>query len=157
MKNPKLLFSASLFALIANVACATVDSGAGKATTGAKPVVVAPETPETALTRGMPADAVIKIMGQPKEIKPMKAPVRKAEIWVYKREADRHVNRVEIGSIPITITKIIDYEQAILVPVGENVQYADLHCVKYETVQLLMFNNHLWICKISSQEDRRYN
>jgi hypothetical protein len=157
MKNQKLLFSASLFALIANVACATVSPGADNATTDAKPVLVAPETPETALTRAMPADAVIKIMGQPKEIKTLKAPVGKAEIWVYKREADRHVDRVEIGSIPITITRIGEDGKAYLETVGEKIQYADLHCVKDETIQLLMFNDHLWICKISSQEDRRYN
>ena len=157
MKNSKLLFSASLFALIANVACATVAPGAGEVTAGAKPVVVSPDIRETALTKAMPADAVIKIMGQPKEIKSMKAPVGKAEVWVYKREADRHVEQVEIGSIPITITRIGEDGKAYVQTVGEKVQYADLYCVTDETVQLLMFNDHLVICKISRQDDRRYN
>ena len=157
MKTRNLFLSASLFALIANVACATVAPGAGRVTPGAKPAVVSPGNPETALTKAMPADTVRKIMGQPQEIRPMQVPDGKAEVWVYKREADRHVDRVEIGSIPITITKIGEDGKAYQQTVGETIQYADLHCVTEETVQLLMFNDHFVICKISSQEVRRYN
>lgn len=157
MNTRRLWLAAPLLALMANIACAAVAPGAGKATPGAKPVVVSPGNLETALTKAMPADAVRKILGQPMEIKPMKAPDGKAEVWVYKRETDRHVERVEVGSIPITNTVIGGDGKAHQYKVGEEIQYADLHCATEETVQLLMFNDHLVVCKISRQESRRYN
>jgi hypothetical protein len=41
--------------------------------------------------------------------------------------------------------------------VGEEIPSADLHGATEETVQLLMFNDHLVVCKISRQASRRYN
>ena len=119
--------------------------------------MVSPGNLETALTKARPADAVRKILGQSMEIKSMKAPDGKAEVWVYQRETDRPVGRVEVGSIPITNTVMGGDGKAHQYNVGEEIPSADLHGATEETVQLLMFNDHLVVCKISRQASRRYN
>ena len=148
---------ASLFALAVNGAGAPTSPANDKVNPGAKPAVVSADKPETSLTKAMPADVVRKIMGQPHEIKSMKTPDGKAEVWVYKRQLNESVDRVPVGSIPITVTTIGADGKAYQRTVGEKIQYADLHRATEETVQLLMFNDHFVTCKVARQETRHYN
>ena len=156
MKPRNLLLAASLLALVVNSAGAAA-AAADKGAPGAKPAAVAPDGPESALKQAMPADAVRKIMGAPQEIVPVKAPDGKAEVWVYKREVNRRVERVQVGSVPITVTTIGSDGQAHEQTVGETVQYGDAHLATEETVQLLMFNDHFVTHKIARREIKHYN
>jgi hypothetical protein len=152
MKPRNLFLAASLFALVLNGAGA-----AAPTTPGSKPAAASADNPEAALKQAMPADAVRKIMGQPQEIVPMKAPDGKAEIWVYKREIDQRVDRVPIGSVPITVTVIGSDGRAHEQSIGEKVQYGDLHQATEETVQLLMFNDHYLTQKTTRRDIKHYN
>lgn len=140
-----------------NGAGAASPSAPDKVTPESKPAVATSVSPESALRQAMPADAVRKIMGEPQAIKPMKAPDGKAEIWVYKRETNKRVDRVPIGSVPITVSVIGGDGKAHQQTIGENVQYGDLHQATEETVELLMFNDHFLTQKITRQEIKRYN
>lgn len=155
MKIRNLLLTAALFALVINGAGASSPSASGK---GAKELkLAAAGSPESALREAMPADVVRGIMGEPLEIKPMKAPEGKAEIWIFRRQVDVRVERVPIGSIPITVSTIGADGRAHEQTIGENVQYGDLHRATEETVQVLMFNDRYVTHKISRREIKHFN
>ncbi len=153
MKHPLLILSAFLFLLFPVGVSAADSSSAAKAPTDAKP---AADSPESALKQGMPAAAVKQIMGQPLEVTPMKAPDGKAEIWVYKRNVNVRVERVPVGSTPITVTSFGSDGQAHEQTIGEKVQYGDLYQATEETVQLLMFNDQYVTQKVSRKEIKHY-
>jgi hypothetical protein len=157
MKIRNLFLTVSLFALLLQGAGAAAPSTPGKIVSGSKPAAASPDNPESALKLAMAADAVREIMGQPEEIKPMKAPSGKAEIWVYKRETNRRVDRVQVGSIPITTTTTGADGRTSVQIIGENVQYADVHVVTVETVEVLMYNDHYVTHKITRQDIKHYN
>jgi len=113
--------------------------------------------PEAQLKADMPADAVEKIMGKPAEVRSMASPDGHAEIWVYRRLTDHRVERVQVGSIPITDTKIGADGKSYTVVLGENIQYADAHIDTEVTVELLMFNGRYVTAKSSRREVRHYN
>lgn len=155
MKIRNLLLPVALFALVINGAGAAPSPASGKGTRNS--TVAAADGPESALREAMPADVVRKIMGEPLEIKPMKAPEGKAEIWVFRRQVDVRVERVPVGSIPITVSTIGADGRAHEQTVGENIQYGDLHRATEETVQLLMFNDRYVTHKISRREIKHFN
>ena len=157
MKIRHLFLTAALFVLLLHGAGAASSSTPDNIVPGSKPTAVSPDSPESALRAAMAADTVRHIMGQPEEIKPMKAPSGKAEIWVYKREINRRVDRVQVGSTPITISVIGGDGQAHQQTIGENVLYGDLHHVTVETVELLMFNDHFVTCKVTRQQLKHYS
>ena len=139
--------------------CALVAAPAApeKSAPGAKSAAVAPENPEAGLKQAMAAEAVRQIMGKPDEIRPMKAPNGKAEIWAYKRTVGERVERVEIGSIPVTTTVYGADGKAHDQNVGETIQYGDLHIVTEELVEVLMFNDHYVTHKVTRQERKHFN
>jgi hypothetical protein len=157
MKLHTLLIWASLFGLAIDGAGAVLPSSPAKATAGSKPVAVTADNPESSLTKAMPADAVRKIMGEPRAIKPMKTPDGKAEIWIYQRLTNERVDRVEIASIPITTNVIGGDGQAHQQVIGQDIKFGDLHRATEETVELLMFNDHYVTNKVSRREIKRYN
>jgi hypothetical protein len=122
-------------------------------------------TPESALKWAMPADVVRQIMGEPERIKPMQSPTGKAEIWVFSRQLNQHVDRLNIGSVPIMTTSYSvvgscnnkqpgpTTEQQI----GETIVYGNLYSATEETVELLMFNEHFVTHRISRQNIRHFN
>lgn len=157
MKIRDLFLSATLFAFMVQGAGAASPSTSDKATPEAKPAVVAAETPESALKQAMAVDAVRQIMGQPLDVKPMKAPNGKAEIWVYKRESNRRVERVQIATIPITTTIVGSDGVARQQTVGQDIKFGDLHRVTEDTIELLMFNDHYVTHKVTRRELKQYN
>jgi hypothetical protein len=92
------LLPAALIALLAGCADTPTTSSTTAAATGSSPSMTATNGPETTLTKGMTAEAVKGIMGEPAEIKPMKSPAAKAEIWVYHRTTRGRVQQVQLGT-----------------------------------------------------------
>lgn len=105
----------------------------------------------------MTTDEVRKIMGQPVEIKPMKTPNGKAEVWVYKREFNRRVERVQIATIPIMTTVVGSDGVGRQQQIGEDIKFGDLHRVTEDMVEVLMFNDHYVTHKVTRRELRHYN
>ena len=157
MKTCNFLLAVSLLALLLPGAAAAAPAPSDKAIPDSKPAAVSPDSPESALKQAMGADAVRKILGQPEEIKPLKAPNGKAEIWVYKRQVNRRVERVQVGTIPITTTVVGSDGVAHQQTLGEDIKFADLHRVTEETVEVLMFNDHYVTHKVTRRELKQYS
>ncbi len=157
MNTRNLILTASFIALLVQGASAASPSTPDKVTTGFNLAAVSPQNPESALKQAMPADTVRQIMGQPDEIKPMKAPSGKAEIWVYTRKINECVEQVEIGSVPVTVTVTGLDGKLTQQTISEKIQYRDLHRYAEETVELLIFNDHYLTHKISRRELKSYS
>jgi outer membrane protein assembly factor BamE (lipoprotein component of BamABCDE complex) len=134
-------FSIAIAALL--VGCTNVPSSTAPvgASAGSSPTATAVSNgPERALQKGMTAEEVKHIMGEPAEIKPMESPTGKAEVWVYHRTVFGHVEQVQVGSQVLkdstsgsdgnvhtmTLAEVPIYKQAV---------HKDL-----ETISLLMFD-----------------
>jgi hypothetical protein len=122
----------------------------------AAPAVKVAANPETSLKKDMPADDVRRLMGAPAEIKPMKSPDGKAEIWVYKRQAHERFDRIELGSIPITETVAGADGKAHQQVIGQKQQFGDVRWITEETIEVLMFDDHYVTQKISRRETKSF-
>lgn len=157
MRIRNLVLSASLFALTVHGAGAASPSAPEKGSPDSKGVTSSTIGPESALKQAMPAEVVKKIMGQPLQVMPMKAPDGKAEIWIFRREVNARVTRVPIGSVPITVSSLGSDGKAHQQSIGEKIQYGDLYQATEETIQLLMFNDHYLTQKITRREVKHFN
>ena len=157
MNTRHLLRSISLLPLLALAALAATPDKGDREAVAARPPALAADKPESTLKQAMTAEEVRRIMGAPEDTRPMKTPTGKAEIWVFRREVGRHVDRLPIGSIPLTSTSVGSDGQAHTETIGETIQYADVHIVTVETVELLMFNDHYLTHKVTRQEVKHYN
>jgi hypothetical protein len=135
------LFSAAVIALLAGCATAPPPSSATGGRPETSPAKTAIVRPETALKKGMTAAEVKRIMGEPVEKRPMKAPSGKAEVWVYHRSTNGLVKQVQVGSIstPLT-TKSTSGAIVVLGSVNEPV-FKQATEVLDETISLLMFDD----------------
>ncbi len=87
----------------------------------------------------------------------MKAPEGKAEIWVYRRNVNERIERVPVGTVPITTTVFGTDGQAHQQTVAEETKYSNLYQATEETVQLLMFNDHYLTQKTTSRQIKHFN
>lgn len=152
MNFRKSLLSASLVLLlvpgISAASSAPAEAGAKKD----KPAAADSANPLSALKEGMPAEAVRKLLGKPGEIKPMKAPEGKAEVWVFTREISRRVEQMQITTPDVIVNmKEPDGSTRQHITPGQ-VQMQDVHYLTEETAELLMFNDRYVVHKVSRGE-----
>jgi hypothetical protein len=102
----------------------------------------------------MPSETVIKIMGQPAEVKPMKTQEGKAEIWVYRRQVADRVDYVVI-STPIISTVPDGRGSTRTVVTGERTDNQEQHHITTDVIEVLMFNDHYVTQKITRTESTR--
>ncbi len=123
------------------VSCANTPTPSQPDTTAAAPTATAVgEGPEHALQKGMTAEAVKQIMGNPAEIKLMVTTTGKAEVWVYHRTVFGHVEQVQVGSQVIKDSTsgsdgVVHTATLAEVPIYKQAVHKDL-----ETISLLMFD-----------------
>jgi hypothetical protein len=152
--NSRILLLASSFIVLPAAGVGVMAAASPEAS--AKPPAVAPDAPASALKQGMSADEVRHLMGKPDEIRPMKAPNGKAEVWVFTREIGRRVDRVGLPSASIVTTVVsVDGTMRQQTTPGP-VQYHDVYYVTEETVELLMFNDHFLLQKVHRRERQVY-
>jgi hypothetical protein len=108
--------------------------------------------PWDALKQGDPADKVKKLLGNPDETRPMKAPSGKAEIWAYMKEVSRRVDRVD-RSTPDTVINVTESDGSVRQKITPGqVRFEDVHYVTEDVVEVLLFNDHYVLHKISRRE-----
>ena len=115
----------------------------------AKPAAVAPAAPDRGLKKDMPAAEVRKLLGEPAEVRVLKAPSGKAEVWVFVREISHTVDRIPV-STPDIVTSVTDatgHSHTMTVP-GET-RFQTVHTIVEETTEVLMFNDHFVTGKVS--------
>ena len=122
-------FAFLFVALVALLSSCATTAPSDTSTGGVQPAVSAsPDGPEHSLQKGMTADAVKQIMGEPAEIKPMPSPTGKAEVWVYHRRSNGATRQIQVGT-----------------QMGEQIEIID------QTISLLMFEGRLMEQKQSTQ------
>ena len=151
-----LLFTA-LTVLLAGCASAPPPPQAHTAAAARPPAVTAaPTGPEADLQKGMPADAVQRIMGKPAEINPMPSPDGHAEVWVYHRTISALVQQVPVGTRSTDITTIGGDAMAHVAQRIEEPVFAQQIETIYETVSLLMFDGKFIERKVAVQKHVEY-
>ncbi len=124
----------------------------------AKPATAAElKNAEAALKQDMPAAAVLQLLGKPDEVRPMKTPTGKAEVWSYTRDLSVRVERVEVPTSPIMTTVVDSNGVARQVSSPGPVNYRNLNHTIEETVEVLMFNDRYVTHKITHQERQSYD
>lgn len=155
MKTRALFLSISLFSLLVQSVNAASPAASKNPNANSQPVAASAENPEATLKPAMLSDVILKITGKPSEIRPMKAPDGKAEIWVYRRETNPREGRIQIGSTPIIIS--VQESDGIIrkYTVSEKAQFGDVHYFTAEMVELLMFNDQYVTQKVTRRELKR--
>jgi outer membrane protein assembly factor BamE (lipoprotein component of BamABCDE complex) len=155
--RPTALLSTALIALLAGCASSPTTSSSTSDNSGASPTMTATtDSPETTLQKGMTADAVKAIMGDPVEIRPMKSPAGNAEIWVYRRSTRGATLQVQVGtkSTPITTTNSTG-QSMVLQTIDEPILRQQTEIID-ETIYLLIFNGNFQQLNRSVQKHLQY-
>ena len=146
---------AALFALLAGCSSLPPPSPAKDAGAGSTVTAVS-SGPERTLQKGMTAEAVKRIMGEPAEITPMPSPTGKAEIWVYRRTSSIPIQQVPVGTRSTDITTVGGDGQAHLAQRIEEPVFALQIQIVDETISLLMFDGKFIEQKESVQKRMEY-
>ena len=102
------------------------------------------------LEKGMTAETIRKLLGEPKEIQPTTSPEGKAEIWIYYFEKDLGMVQVAAGTRPVQVMSVVPNASGT-VTVQEPVY--TMAAKKAEiTLSLLMFNGQLEVQKAKVEE-----
>ena len=123
---------------------------------GAKPAA-APAAPDAGLKQGAPAAEVRKLLGEPAEIRAMKAPNGKAEVWIYSHEISHSVDQVAIGSqdVVTSVTDATGHSHTVTMP-GEP-RFQTVHRIVQEITEVLMFNDNFVTRKVTRQQRQTFN
>ena len=147
----KLLPSALLVMLLVPGIRAATPAPTAPATPDPKAGKVAAD-PASTLTQGMPAETILKIMGKPDEVKPMKTEKGKAETWVYSHDLGQRVDQFQV-STPDIIVSVTDAKGGVrqLVTPGHP-ETREIRYTMVEMIEVLMFNDHYVMNKVSRFE-----
>jgi hypothetical protein len=121
------------------------------ANAGSKAAAAAPKGPEESLLPAMPANTVIRVMGKPESIRPVKGQTGKAEVWVYSRQVGDRVDYVQV-STPVMVAVPSGNGTARMVVTGEKLTNRAEHHITTEVIELLMFNGAFVTKKVSRAE-----
>lgn len=102
------------------------------------------------LQKGMTAETIRKLLGEPREIQPTPSPTGKAEIWVYSFEKDLGMVQVAAGTHPVEVLSMIPNASGT-VTIQEPV-YTMAAKKEEITLSLLMFNGQLEVQKAKVEE-----
>lgn len=127
------------------------ESPPDSANAGSKAAAAAPERPEESLMPSMPARVVIKVMGKPDSVKPVKGREGKAEVWLYSRQVSDRVDYVQL-SVPIMGAVPSGNGTARRAVTGEKLETRAEHHITTEVIELLMFNGAFVTQKVSRAE-----
>ena len=107
--------------------------------------------PFAAVRKGMKAEEVRKLLGEPKQIKPLNTAGVTGEVWLYEHEIDALTQEVGIGTRNVPFfnprTGVTENRQEIVM--------SNEHLTKYESVEFLMVDGRLIEWKRKQWIDRK--
>ncbi|MFA5262670.1 MAG: hypothetical protein WC378_02515 [Opitutaceae bacterium] len=151
---PILLVLAAL--LIGGVSiCSAADSKDSKSDANTAPATK--PSPESSLKKGMAAKEVQQLLGKPVEIKAVKAPTGKAEVWIYRRETNRQPKQIQTGTnvikVPYTGTDGVEQQRIVAeVPI-----FTTQFEITEEVLSVLMFNGYYLEKKVTNTVRRDFH
>jgi hypothetical protein len=111
-----------------------------------------PPEPLDNLKQGDPASKLTELLGKPLETRPMKAPSGKAEVWIYVKEVSRRMDRID-RSTADTIINVTESDGSVRQRVTPGqVRFEDVHYVTEDVIEVLMFNEHYVLHKVTRGE-----
>jgi len=123
---------------------------------GAQAPKAALSGPEASLRKGMTAAEVRKIMGAPREIKPMPSPSGTAEVWVYVRSSSHTGDLVQVGQRMVQVTQQVADGRLVTSQVpGDPIIMQEVKNEE-ETISLLMFDGAFVTLKRSVAHSKDY-
>lgn len=135
------LTAAALLAVLSGCANTPTTSDSQSEIPAAAAAVAVPSGKEAGLQKGMTAEEVKAVMGDPAEIKPLKSPTGKAEIWIYHRSTRGSERQIQVGtkSTPITSVNSSTGTTNVMQTIDEPI-FKDQVEIIDETINLLMFD-----------------
>ncbi|HVU25134.1 MAG TPA: hypothetical protein VHE13_13490 [Opitutus sp.] len=107
------------------------------------------------LAKGMTADEVLKAVGKPAEVKPMKTETGKAEEWIYRRELGKRVVRVASGEREVPVFDGMGLGSGAM-KTRHEIIYTSKHVTVYQVTTLLMFDGKLILANQKVEQDDRF-
>jgi len=109
------------------------------------------------LTKGMTAEEIVKLIGKPVEVKPMKLPegsTGKAEVWIYRREAGTRSVPVPSGT-----REVPGFVNPALTDAAQHtteIVYTNKIITIEQVTSLLMFDDKLIVARQYQEQRDRY-
>ncbi len=128
---------------------------AAPAVSNARTEAASKKAAKTPLEKGMTAETVRKLIGEPKEIKKLDSPEGKAESWIYRREIGARFMDVAAGT----------REVPAFVGIGQGMDgmgkrtemiITKRRVIIYRVTSLLMFNGQLVLAKQVDEQSDTY-
>jgi outer membrane protein assembly factor BamE (lipoprotein component of BamABCDE complex) len=144
------------------VSCSSTPTPSTPDKTASSPTAtVVGDGPEHTLQKGMTAEAVKRIMGEPAEIKLMSTTTGTAEVWVYRRTSSSPIRQVQVGTrftkgTPSSGSATGDHSSNMAAQMVDEPVFAQQIEIVDETISLLMFDGKLLEQKASVQKRLEY-
>lgn len=149
MKTPTLLVMLSIPMLSVSVRGALEASA--EANAPARATSQAPA--KRAISKGMTAEQVLQLVGKPTEVKPMASPAGKAEVWIYRRVADKWTQQTAATTETVMMYAGLGLDNDGIRPV--TVPSMRMERIKiYQVTSLLMFEGKLVEAKQRFEKER---
>lgn len=111
-----------------------------------------PAEPLQNIKQGDPATKITDLLGKPLEVRPMKAPSGKAEVWIYVKEVSRRMDRID-RSTADTVINVTESDGSVRQRVTPGqVRFEDVHYVTEDFIEVLVFNEHYVLHKVTRGE-----
>jgi hypothetical protein len=108
--------------------------------------------PWESLKPGQTAESVRALLGDPVEIRPLKSPKGKAEVWIYTSEVSRRVDRIDVSTpdVVINVTEADGSVRQRITPGGTRIH--DVHYLIEDVSELLLFDDRYVVHKVTRLE-----
>ena len=110
--------------------------------------------PFAALQPGMTAEEVRSLVGEPKEIKPLKTASLKSEVWLYDRKIADLTRTADVGNVEVPVVNPFTGVASTTKDTIMNLREENI--TVYEAVEVLMIDGHFAALKRKQWSDRKY-
>jgi hypothetical protein len=116
-----------------------------------------PSVANRTLNPGMSAESIVKQIGRPVEITPIKVAEGQAEIWIYRRQLARETRHTPTSTQPIPAFVGVGGDGGAIIGTTSASVYSIENITTYQVTSLLMFEGKLRVAKQTKETVRSYN
>ena len=127
-----------------------------RADSAGAPAAAAQKPAKRMLEKGMTADAVVKMIGQPKEVKELPSKDGKAETWIYRKQVGIRNIDIPNGQREVPVFMGMLSSGADSMKMTTEILYIKRRIAVYQVTSLLMFNGQLVLAKQTLEESENF-
>ncbi|ATC65076.1 hypothetical protein CMV30_14540 [Nibricoccus aquaticus] len=109
------------------------------------------------LNPGMSAEAIVKQIGRPLGITPIKVAEGQAEIWIYHRQLARETRHTSTSTQAVPAFVGVGGTGGAVIGTTSTAVYSIENITTYQVTSLLMFEGKLRVAKQSQEQTRSFN